>query len=264
MKCPEDEHYIGKERHQAYRAACGKLQYASPRRPDVLYTLKELGRQLQNPRECDWKLLKHLCRYLKGTLDLALVMRSNGDTSRVIGQADSDWAGCRMTRRSTSCGFVSWGGIPIMMFSRTQTVTALSSSESEYYGACAVAAECLYVRTIFEFWGYTPSIELQIDASSAIAIGSRHGLGKIRHMELKYLWLQQLVATKHVRFIKVKGTEHPPDIGTKHLSREALAKCIEMVGLRRLNEIGISLVGTASKSAQAGLGMLLLAAGGTV
>ena len=80
MKHPDDEHYIGEERHQLYRAACGKLQYASPRRPDVLYTLKELGRQLQNPRECDWKLLKHLCRYLKGTFDLALVMRSNGDT----------------------------------------------------------------------------------------------------------------------------------------------------------------------------------------
>jgi hypothetical protein len=261
MKHPEDEHYIGEERHRQYRAACGKLQYASPRRPDVLYTLKELGRQLQNPRECDWKLLKHLCRYLKGTFDLALVMRSNGDTSKVTGQADSDWAGCRATRKSTSCGFVSWGGIPITMFSRTQSVIALSSPESEYYGACAVAAECLYVRTILEFWGYTPGIELQIDASSAIAIGSRHGLGKVRHMELKYLWLQQLVATKHVRLLKVRGTEHPPDMGTKHLSRESLAKCIDMVGLKRFNEIGVALVGTVSKSARVGLAMLLLAAG---
>ena len=188
-------------------------------------------------------------------------MRSNGDTSKVTGQADSDWAGCRATRKSTSCGFVSWGGIPITMFSRTQSVIALSSPESEYYGACAVAAECLYVRTILEFWGYTPGIELQIDASSAIAIGSRHGLGKVRHMELKYLWLQQLVATKHVRLLKVRGTEHPPDMGTKHLSRESLAKCIDMVGLKRFNEIGVALVGTVSKSARVGLAMLLLVAG---
>ena len=49
LKHPEDEHYIGKARHRQYRAACGKLQYASPRRPDVLHTMKELGRQLQNP-----------------------------------------------------------------------------------------------------------------------------------------------------------------------------------------------------------------------
>ena len=147
------------------------------------------------------------------------------------------------------------------MFSRTQSVNALSSPESEYYGACAVAAECLYVRTISEFWGYTPSIELQIDASSAIAIRSRHGLGTVRHMELKYLWLQQLVATKHVRLLKVRGTEHPPDMGTKHLSRESLAKCIDMVGLKRFSDIGIALVATVSKTARVGLAMLLLAAG---
>ena len=82
-------------------------------------------------------------------------------------------------------------------------------------------------------------------------------------MELKYLWLQQLVATKHVRLLKVRGTEHPPDMGTKHLSRESLAKCIDMVGLKRFSDIGIALVATVSKTARVGLAMLLLAAGST-
>jgi hypothetical protein len=50
-------------------------------------------------------------------------------------------------------------------------------------------------------------------------------------------------------------------MGTKHLSRESLAKCIDMVGLKRFNDIGIALVGTVSKSARVGLAMLLLAAG---
>ena len=263
LKSPEDEEYIGEKRHRQYRAACGKLQFASPRRPDILYVLKELGRQLQRPRECDWKLLKHLTRYLQGTRDLALVMQFNGDTSRVIGQSDSDWAGCRSTRKSTTCGIVTWAGIPVTMFSRTQSVIALSSPESEYYSACAVAAECLYVKSILQFWGFTPSIELQIDASSAIAIGSRQGLGKIRHMEVKYLWLQQFVATKHVKLIKVRGTEHPPDMDTKHLSREALAKCIVMVGLRRVSDIGVAVVASVSKTARVGVAMILLAAGST-
>ena len=189
MKSPDDEKYVGDIRHRKYRKACGKLQFASPRRPDVLYPLKELGRQLQRPRECDWKLLKHLTRYLQGTRDLALAMQFNGDISKVIGKSDSDWVGCRATRKPTICGIVTWAGIPIMMFSRTQSVIALSSPESEYYGACAVAAECLYVKAILLFWGYGTSIEIQIDASSAIAIGSRQGLGMIRHMEVKYLWL---------------------------------------------------------------------------
>jgi len=244
---------------------CGKLQFASPRRPDILYTLKELGRRLQKPRECDWRLLKHLTRYLQGTRDLVMVMQCNGDTARVIGQSDSDWAGCRSTRKSTMCGIVVWAGIPITMFSRTQSVVALSSPESEYYGGCAVASECLYVRTILDFWGYRPSIEIQLDASSAIAIGNRHGLGKVRHMEVKYLWLQQLVATKHVRLVKVRGTEHPPDMGTKHLARESLEKCRRTVGLRRLSEVGVATVGWVVSArtmlARMSLAMILLAAG---
>jgi hypothetical protein len=100
-----------------------------------------------------------------------------------------------------------------------------------------------------------------VDMKAAIAIGSRHGLGKVRHMELKYLWLHQLVATKCVRVLKVRGTEHPPDMGTKHLSRESLAKGIDMVGLKRFPDIGIALVATVSKTARVGLAMLLLAAG---
>ena len=190
-------------------------------------------------------------------------MQHNGDTARLIGQSDSDRAGCRSTRKSTTCGIVTWAGIPITMFSRTQSVVALSSPESEYYGACAVAAECLYVRSILQFWGYNPSIELQLDASSAIAIGSRQGLGKVRHMEVKYLWLQQLVATKHVRLVKVRGTEHPPDLGTKYLSRESLAKCLVMVGLRRTADIGIAAVTLVSRTARVGLAMILLRAGST-
>ena len=50
-------------------------------------------------------------------------------------------------------------------------------------------------------------------------------------------------------------------MGTKHLSRESLAKCIDMVGLKRFSDIGIALVATVSKTARVGLAMLLLAAG---
>lgn len=88
-----DEEYIGEQRHRQYRAVCGKLQSASPRRPYILYTLKEPGRWLQRPRECDWKLMKHLVRYLQGTKDLVLCMRSDGSADRIIAQSDSDWAG---------------------------------------------------------------------------------------------------------------------------------------------------------------------------
>eukprot|EP00971_Amphidinium_carterae_P348036 6490286-Amphidinium_carterae.2 len=52
----EDEH-IGDESHKIYRSVCGRLQFASPRRPDLLFTLKELGRGLARPTKGHWQLM---------------------------------------------------------------------------------------------------------------------------------------------------------------------------------------------------------------
>eukprot|EP00971_Amphidinium_carterae_P268019 5317369-Amphidinium_carterae.1 len=59
--------------------------------------------------------------------------------------------------------------------------------------------------------GEEAQIHLELDASSAISMGSGVGLGKARHVAVRHLWLQQLVADKAVRLVKVKGTQHPPD-----------------------------------------------------
>eukprot|EP00971_Amphidinium_carterae_P038265 752050-Amphidinium_carterae.1 len=59
--------------------------------------------------------------------------------------------------------------------------------------------------------GYETGIELQMDASSALAIASRAGLGRVRHMEVKFLWLQQLIASRRVVAVKVPGASHTPD-----------------------------------------------------
>eukprot|EP00971_Amphidinium_carterae_P256083 5084484-Amphidinium_carterae.2 len=52
-------------------------------------------------------------------------------------------------------------------------------------------------------------------------MGSRVGLGKARHVAVRYLWLQQLVADKTIKLVKVKGTQHPPDVGTEYLIEQA-------------------------------------------
>eukprot|EP00971_Amphidinium_carterae_P188914 3750423-Amphidinium_carterae.1 len=60
----EDE-YIGEDNHRVFRSVCGRLQFASPRRPDILFTLKELGRGLARPLQSHYMLMKHLMRYMR-------------------------------------------------------------------------------------------------------------------------------------------------------------------------------------------------------
>eukprot|EP00971_Amphidinium_carterae_P032413 638353-Amphidinium_carterae.2 len=73
-------------------------------------TLKELARGLAKPRKSHWQLMKHLMRYLRSSSETVLVHVSETTAKGVLrAQADSHWAGCQNTRRSTSCGMIWWG-----------------------------------------------------------------------------------------------------------------------------------------------------------
>eukprot|EP00971_Amphidinium_carterae_P158631 3144527-Amphidinium_carterae.1 len=56
----EEDDYIGEEDHEIYRSVCGRLQFASPRRPDLLFTLKELGSGLAKPMKSSETVLVHM------------------------------------------------------------------------------------------------------------------------------------------------------------------------------------------------------------
>eukprot|EP00971_Amphidinium_carterae_P348625 6490597-Amphidinium_carterae.2 len=68
-----DDNFVNEKDHKIYRSVCGRLPFASPRRPDLLFTLKELGRGLAKPKKSHWQLMKHLMRYLRGSSETVLV-----------------------------------------------------------------------------------------------------------------------------------------------------------------------------------------------
>ena len=80
-------------------------------------------------------------------------------------------------------------------------------------------------------FGDAPSIGLYSDASVAIAIRQRVGLGKLRHIQTQDLWLQDRVGNKGVSLSKVLGAANPADMLTKSLAREVLSQHLEYSGL---------------------------------
>eukprot|EP00971_Amphidinium_carterae_P349128 6490861-Amphidinium_carterae.1 len=156
--------------------------------------------------------MKHLMCYLLGSSETVLAHVSERTARGVLrAQVDSDWAGCYNTRRSTSCGMIWWGGVLLS-----------ESSYARTQRACACASEAVYVKELLRFIGEETHIHLELDESSAISMGSRVGLGKARRVAVRYLWLQQLAADKTIKLVKVKGTQHPPDVGTKYLSKQGM------------------------------------------
>ena len=79
--------------------------------------------------------------------------------------------------------------------------------------------------------GIRATVTLFTDSSAAIGIIHRAALGKLRHLETGYLWLQAAVKAKRLQVRKVLGAENPTDIFTKHLSAAVMWKRLETLGM---------------------------------
>ena len=77
------------------------------------------------------------------------------------------------------------------------------------------ASEALGMQSIMRDMGWGAKIRLLVDSSAATSIASRTGLGKLRHLEIKLLWLQEAVRKKKVVLSKVRGDINPADVLTK-------------------------------------------------
>ena len=110
----------------------------------------------------------------------------------------------------------------IKTWSATQQVIALSSGEAEYYGMVKGAANAMGVSGMFQDMGVQHTIILYTDSSAAKGISSRRGLGKVRHIELNELWLQDQVARGRIAVRKIRGEDNFSDSLTKHSNSERI------------------------------------------
>ena len=111
---------------------------------------------------------------------------------------DSDWAADRETRQSVSCGAIMVNGNLVQFQSKRQQSIALGSCEAE-----------------------------TIAATSSRQLIARKGLGKARHLDVDFLWIQKI---KGLVIKAIKGKDNPADLGTRSLSRDKIRKYMVTIG----------------------------------
>ena len=117
----------------------------------------------------------------------------------------------------------------IKTWSKTQSLLALSSGESELYGTLKASAEALGILSMMKDLGMHMRGRVLGDASAALGIIHRKGLGRTRHIDTGMLWIQQTAAEKRLEYMKVLGSENPADLMTKYLSQDiALKHCLRL------------------------------------
>ena len=84
-----------------------------------------------------------------------------------------------------------WRSHSIKMWSRTQALVSLSSAEAELYAAIKACSETLGFLSLLKDYQIHVKGKVMSDASAALGIIKRQGLGRTRHIHTSYLWIQQ-------------------------------------------------------------------------
>ena len=186
---------------------------------------------MSNPRLMDWGHVKRIGRYLLGRPRADQWFHWQDEPGHFTVFSDSNWAGCRDTRKSTSGAALMHGGHLLKSFSRTQSNIALSSAEAELYATVTAASEGMGLTAMAKDYGKEMVTKMQVDATAAIGIAERKGLGKVRHLDTQALWIQDAVRRRRIHLEKVLGTENPADLLTKHLDQKSLDKMLAKVSV---------------------------------
>ncbi|GJV97621.1 ribonuclease H-like domain-containing protein [Tanacetum coccineum] len=157
-------------------------------------------------REPHLAALKRVLRYVRGTLNHGLQLHVSC-TSQLNAYTDVDWAGCPVTRRSTSdyCVFLrdnilSWSA-------KRQVTLSRSSAEAEYHGVVNVVAE-IALFLVYCYWNET----------NAVYMSTNHVQHqRTKHIEIDIHFVRDMVARGQVRVLHVPSRYQYVDIFTKGL-----------------------------------------------
>ena len=216
----------------AFRSEAARCNYLGLDRPDIAFAAKELCRRMSLPDRAGQLALQRFTRYLKGSPRLVYNFPWQ-DASCLDVFVDTDFAGCLATRRSTSGGIALHGTHLIKHWSCTQKAVTLSSAEAELYGLVKGTTEALGIQS----WGHDLGIALPVrmhaDSAAAIGICRRSGIGRVRHLAVGQLWVQEGLRRGDFTLYKVRGDQNPADILTKAVPREVLDRHLTTLGLHR-------------------------------
>ena len=139
----------------------------------------------------------------------------------------------------------------------TQNRVILSSAEAGLIALVKCSAELLGMRSATKDWGVESSGVVYADSSTAVAIANRKGAGKLRHINISTLWIQERQDREDLELRKVLGTENPADVMTKYLTRESTDKCMGYMSQERLAgraEAGLQVRGGGDKKKESARG----------
>ncbi|KAJ9536639.1 hypothetical protein OSB04_un000188 [Centaurea solstitialis] len=201
-----------------YRGMIGSLLYLTASRPDIMYSTCLCARYQAEPKESHLTAVKRIFRYLKGTPNMGL-WYSKDSGFDLTAYSDSDFAGCKIDRKSTTGGCHLLGGKLVSWTSKKQNSVSTSTAEAEYVAAGICCAQVLWLRNQLQDYDIQLSkIPIYCDNTSAIAIANNPVLhSKTKHIEVRYHFIRDHVMNGDIELHFVPTEYQLADLFTKPL-----------------------------------------------
>ena len=216
-----------------HRALAERINYLSMDRAVVAVVAKELCRDFSSPTNESVEALRHAARHLHHHPRLVYYYNYENSTDVFDCYVDTDFAGCLRSRRSTSGGVLMYGSHQLKHYATTQQTVALPSGEAELFGIVKGATVSLGLQSCARYLGFELLVHLHSDASAAIGICRRRGLGKIRHLSVADLWVQDKLRAHAFEISKIQGACNPADAVTTYVENKTLDSHLPRMSIER-------------------------------
>lgn len=185
------------------------------------------------PSVTDYKLLKRILRYVKGTVTMGITFSRNSDFT-LCAYSDSDYAGCKIMRRSTS-GYCTYLGNKLISWaSNNQPTVSKSSTEAEYITMSEVASKIKWIslalRDIEVPLPVTPIF--YCDNLSAVYLTANPVFhARTKHFDTDHHYVHERVALGVLEVKYIPAYHQIADIFTKSLPYKAFSELRFKLGI---------------------------------
>ncbi|CAE7399020.1 unnamed protein product [Symbiodinium sp. CCMP2592] len=228
---PDTSKLLDSAKAARFRSAIGIAMYVSQDRPDVAFTVRILSQKLREPTMQTWSSGQRLASYLACTTGYASKVHARGDKLSILEPSDpggardgvllevfcdADWSGNKQNRRSMSSSSFFLNSCCVYTSCKSQRCVSLSSTESEFYALVSAACDGIYLKRVLEYLLELPvDLLMRTDNASCRQISLKQGVSKIRHLDGRFLWVQEKTADGTLKVGSVDGRWNPSDLGTK-------------------------------------------------
>ena len=232
----ETSKVLSREDHELYRRIIGKLMFAAVAvQIDIAYTVNRLSQYLSEPHKVHLLAAKHVLRYLRGSPNLGITYKST-PVGNLIGYADAAYANaCQFKSTTDFCYMISRA--PVSWTSKQQSITAQSTTESEYIALREAGKQAVWLRHLL----YALRKPQVYKEKATIIYGDNQGSidlsanpifhSRTKHIHVRYHAIREYIENGEIRVIFIPTDRMLADGLTKGLDRVKFARMIEGLGL---------------------------------